>query len=212
MIAFDASSSSGGFSGTPQSWNHTCTGSNVGLVVFLFTGAANGTTGNCTVSYNGVSMTKLDAQIVFGTVFCAVYYLANAPTGTHSITVTQGASTTGMIALASSYTGTAATNPTITGQANNTSSLAMTPSVTGSWFAMGTIEAGTLTAGSGTVRRQNGTDPNGYSVEYFDSNTAGTSGVPYTLNISGSSFNLQGVVIPPLVPPPASGFFMAAAR
>lgn len=90
-IAYDSSSNSGN---GVVSWSHTCTGTNLVLLVACY---SNGTSPTA-VTYNSVSLT----QIVTGTNM-TIWMLLSPPTGAHTIAVTT--TTTTKVHLAVSYTG-----------------------------------------------------------------------------------------------------------
>lgn len=68
----------GALGATALNWNHTCTGNNLFLIVYLFT---NASVTNLSMTYNGVAMTQL--SINTGKTHIAV--LANPATGTHQV-------------------------------------------------------------------------------------------------------------------------------
>lgn len=80
-IAFDATSHANEAFSSPLAWNHTCTGSNLVLVVSVtFVGTAT----SIATTYNGVSMTLIDTATT-GTTNSLLYYLLNPSTGINSI-------------------------------------------------------------------------------------------------------------------------------
>ena len=83
-IALDVATN-GGNSGAATvnsfSWNHTCTGSNLILIVAI----ADGTGTTTGVTYNNVSLTKINGT-GYGT---SLWYLINPATGTHSVVVSR---------------------------------------------------------------------------------------------------------------------------
>lgn len=88
-IAFDAASNGGAFAShlNTLSWNHTCTGSNLLLVVGV---CLTDSGSDPTATYNGVSMTKIASQTGSGSGDRVIlFYLINPATGTHSVTITE---------------------------------------------------------------------------------------------------------------------------
>lgn len=126
--AFDTTSSLDTTNITNPSWSHTCTGSNLYLVVLL-PHWANGNTVSG-VTYNGVAMSLLARSSLSGSNDRSeIWGLANPATGSHTVAVT-GANCYGTIGAASftgidqtTSTGTAATaTGSSTGPTVNTSS------------------------------------------------------------------------------------------
>lgn len=80
-IAVDTTAT--GFNGSPGTtinWNHTCSGSNRGLVILA--GWNNASISSRSVTYNGAALTQADA---FGT--SGTYYLINPASGTNSCVI-----------------------------------------------------------------------------------------------------------------------------
>lgn len=89
---------------TSFSYSHTCTGSNLALIVNITDEAGGTLTG---VTYNGVSMTPLVSQIGFGTQSAAIYLygMLNPPTGTHTVAMTRSGTAGQILSGSASYTG-----------------------------------------------------------------------------------------------------------
>jgi hypothetical protein len=106
-IVFDATSNSTEqASASSVSWSHTCTGSNLVLVVGI--SSRDITLGNRTVSsvtYNGVTLTKARSDDNALTARTEMWYLINPSTGSNTVTVTMGGVCTGFICGAVSLTG-----------------------------------------------------------------------------------------------------------
>lgn len=99
-IALDVGSNGSNGTGTTVSWSHTCTGSNLILLVAI---SCDHTSTLSNILYNGVAMTLLQRH-EGNTVDIAVYYLLAPATGAHTVTFdhTGGGSACGVSA---SYTG-----------------------------------------------------------------------------------------------------------
>ena len=147
-IAFDAKSNNGGSTndGTASMWSHTCTGSDLVLVVVV---AGNVTTvppTSVTVTYNSVSLTQ---DVLYSTTneeFVWIGHLAAPATGanTVSVTVTTGSAFDGgYVAFAASFTGVNQSTPLdgvtpVTVAATATSiSLNITPNTNNAWIVDG---------------------------------------------------------------------------
>lgn len=110
-IARDGTSSASALSGgTNFTIPHTCAGTNRLLVVGIF-GKAITTDILTSVTYNGATMTRFNAQINVGGHSMWVYYLLNPSTGANNIAITtssdpgSGGGGGGLYAVAGSYTG-----------------------------------------------------------------------------------------------------------
>jgi len=117
-IAFDASS----ISANPgdKTFSHTCTGTNLILIVGVYDGF------NGTLDYNGVSMTQLGTwQNNTG-----LFYLINPATGTHTVTLTTSNSGTTFRMVAASYTGVKQTGFPDSSATGNSTSNPVTPTTT----------------------------------------------------------------------------------
>jgi len=101
-IAFDAQGS-GNATGTSDSWNHTCTGSNRCLVVAAIVDTSRTIT---SVTYNGVGMTQAITKPWNPNTTQNIYlfYLIAPATGTNTITVNASASCN-IFGVSASYTG-----------------------------------------------------------------------------------------------------------
>ena len=101
-IAFDATTSSGA-GGSSQTWSHTCTGSNLLLVVQTY--SRTGASSVSGITYNGVALAKIDA-LNSGGVILETWYLIAPATGAHNVVVTWVSTGANNSAMAYSYTGT----------------------------------------------------------------------------------------------------------
>lgn len=173
-IATDATAT-GSFGSSPDTWSHTCTGSDRILFVCEFNQSSS-----TSASYNSVSMTSLGGYSYSSPTGVGSLYMLVAPaTGTNTVSVSCGGN---CIGVSSSYTGAsqtgqpdAAINTQTTG-AGTGSSLTATVTVTasGSWLVTGTIcEGNALTAGTGATLRITGSN---VAVALFDSNGAPGTG------------------------------------
>jgi hypothetical protein len=104
QIALDAQSSyQTSSAGSSFTWNHTCTGSNLVLVVGVQVHYPVGIT---SVTYNGVAMTLIGTvQDPDGGEDQGLYYLAGPATGTNAVVVNLGSSLTFALGGAVSLTG-----------------------------------------------------------------------------------------------------------
>lgn len=147
-IAFDASSSGGPGPSSPVSWSHTCTGSDLVLIVAIaqFTGSAI-LTG---VTYNGVSMTAVANKLLPGSGGrVSVYRLFSPATGANTITVSFSGGDINTYTGAISLTGVSSTGQvSSTGSASSSAlSTSNTPSADNGWI----IDAGYLLSSIGNT-------------------------------------------------------------
>ena len=188
-IAFDATSN-GGTTGTSLTFSHTTSGTNRLLMVYTF--FDNDTiTG---VTYNSVSMTKLD-QIDFTTNRIAAWILVDPASGANDIVVSSSSSTP-INAQGVSYTGCAQSGqPDAQGSAGGTSQsspidLTITVATTNSWLVGGVRVNGTGNSSAGTDTTQR-LSANG--IQSYDSNAALATG-SQTIQATFTSPNDAGFV------------------
>ena len=196
-IAFDASNQGArNVSATGSiTWNHTCTGANLILLVGV-TCTGDNVTG---VTYNGVAMTLIDKTASVAGDFNYLYALQAPATGSNAVVV----SLTGthfLAALSASYTGV---NQSVTldshTPANTTTatpwSMSTTVVAANCWLVSYNefTNSSTTTAGSGTTQRQIGNT--GQDRNLFDSNGTVSTG-SQTLNyvFNGGSQAVGGII------------------
>src|SRR5438067_2621795 len=105
-VAFDAVQSTSGLTVSSLTWSHTCTGSNLVLIVDVITG--NAATSASSVKYNNVSMTSIGKQLTdnqAGGGFVEKYYLINPSTGANNVVVTFSVAQDALIGGSMSFTG-----------------------------------------------------------------------------------------------------------
>lgn len=174
-IALDTSTKSGSAGATSLTWAHTCTGSN--LVLIVVAAESNGTVP--TATYNAVSMTSIGGTTQDGGVMRTFYLIAPA-TGANNVVVTW--STGGAkAAAAASYTGcdqVSQPDSSNTGTSiNNALTVSTTVVVSNSWLVGGfaVTSPQTFSAGASTTLRQNqSNDP--ATAALMDSNGTVDSG------------------------------------
>lgn len=112
------------------SWSHTCTGSNLILVVTV--GVNDLTLGSRTVSgitYNSVALTKIRSDDNGGQRRTEVWYLINPATGAHTVAVTMGGTCIGIAGASVSFSGAKQSAQADTSNGANTSGTATSSSV-----------------------------------------------------------------------------------
>ena len=119
-------------SSTTHSFSHTCTGSNLYLLVGVADWSGDNVTG---VTYNGVSMTQLVKETRnpdSGSLEIYFYGLANPSTGTNTVTITRSSSSLWIDGCAVSYTGVTQTTSPVdaTGTAQGDGSSSTTVNIT----------------------------------------------------------------------------------
>lgn len=202
-IAFDAASGSSTNGTTSQSHSHTCTGSNLGLVVGV-TGDTTGNGDNITgATYNGVAMTLVVKANDAGR-WLYLFYLNAPATGAHNIVVSASVSCYIGIAAAS-YTGVSQSgqpeaNAHASGQTQTVTTIAAN-----AWTVMAAKdESGSIVAGASTTKRA-GDGFGGDLTGIFDSNVALAAG-SHSLAFSGTSNNNSAGIIVSLAPVASASF------
>ncbi len=102
-IALDLANATQNSNSSPLTWSHTCTGSN--LILWVTVGYATVTTTISSVTYNGVSLTKLNSVSNAITQTVDLWYMIGPPTGANNVSIafTGGSQ---VIGISTSYTGT----------------------------------------------------------------------------------------------------------
>ncbi len=121
-LAFDAEANSGAKDSVSSvSYSHTCTGSNLILLVCCTVASANSFVVS-TVKYNGVSLTLgKNENTTSGLNHTSIYYLVNPATGAHTVAVTYTGSIDAGAVTSISLTGAAQSSPIdATGSAEDT--------------------------------------------------------------------------------------------
>lgn len=132
-IAFDAvSTGMNPTDPTSLTWSHTCTGSNLVLVVGTSTESDTGGHTAQTVSgitYNGTALTKIRTDYITdnGT---ELWYLVNPTTGAHDIVVTMTAVVDGLFGAGLSFTGVDQANPIDNHTGTTTTGLSISQAIT----------------------------------------------------------------------------------
>jgi hypothetical protein len=207
-IAFDASSEGNRATNLTQTFAHTCTGSNLFLLVGVLSGAVEIVN---SVTYNGVALTKLDGgKINHAANFnLDLWYLPAPATGTHNVVITMNSSSDTM-GVAVSFTGVKQTgfpdayNNYTSTTGNNPKTETLTTVDANCWMIWFGLDefSETETAGSGTTLRQKNL---GYGGVFFaDSNGSVGGAGSHSLNMvpgggSGDWMNDMVVSLAPVV-------------
>src|SRR5580765_6348999 len=189
--------------GATLSWSHTCTGSDLCLLVACFGGGLSGNTGNddiTGVDYNGSALTNLGKVQTPSDRYVYLWGLLNPSTGSHTVTVTNSDVADAVIAGQSvSYTGVKQSGlpdqaTTNTGSSQTTFSLGvLVLSTANCWLvAAGKNTVGLASAGSNTTARQSTAS----GLGTFDSNGVVSTGTLKHLDATiGSAANWGGVTV-----------------
>lgn len=193
-IAFDTSVSGGNSASTSLTWSHTVTGSNSVLEV-VTQGNVAGTDDITSVTYAGVSLTKIDGVQIPSDRYIGLWELINPATGANNVVISFTGSF--MQAHSASYTGVAQSGqPDASNKGTATSTTSVTVSVTtvaDNCWLVGSFgnASSTPLAGTGTTSRQAATA----GIALFDSNGAKTPPGSFSLQETfGGSTNLAGIV------------------
>ena|SRR3990167_6093470 len=200
-IVVDATSSGSTNADTSLTVAHTCTGSELYLLVSVWTNQTS-ITG---VTYNGAAMTSLDSAAAVGGRKIYMWGLANPATGANNIIAT--ASGSGQIYLiGDSYTGCSDAQPDgfSNGTVSNQASIVGTVTVNtdNSWTVMGVVSAiddnlGAGSEGAGTTLRKQGIS--NHSV-YDSGGALATGAQTLTATLTASQTDDMGQVIVSLAP------------
>lgn len=197
QIAFDAAASGEAVNGTSVSYNHNVTGTSVLLVVGVHTYTANDVVNAPT--YNGVALTLID-KVKIGAPASWVYQfaLANAPQGSHAVSVTTSAAVDFAV-VSASYTGVSglpADNFTRlwdpVGAAPISTTTTLTPNTNNTWtILVGASTGPPLGAGSGSTMRASSGEtlspwPHADRLAIFDSNGPISPAASTSMTITGS--------------------------
>jgi len=182
-IAYDASSG-GTTSGTSLTIAHTCTGSDLILVVVTKSDGANTVTG---VTYDGVAMTNVSSFNTTNNYYGKMWILTNPSTGNNDIVITSSDSR-GLGGAASSFTGAKQSNQP---DANDTATwtatsmpISVTTTANGCWTVMGYCGNRNVSAGASTTVRIDGASS--FQTAIGDSNAAITPAGSNTLTMTQS--------------------------
>jgi len=197
-IAFDAKANSSG-SGTSLTYSHTCTGSNLILIVGFQTykaaGLGNVITG---VTYNGVAMTQIGIVTRNATdEFQYMYYLVSPATGAHNIVISASSSLDLIAASSASYTGSRQSGQPdsyVTSAVTSAGSVTTTTNTIADncWLVGFYVSdmGGGWTPGANTTAR----DATG-NCQLFDSNAAKTPAGSYSLTATHSASMVSGQMV-----------------
>lgn len=202
-IAFDAASSSGYEAAlSSYNWNHTCTGTNRGLLVNISIFVSGTVTA---LTYNGVAMTLVRSD-TNGVYRNEIWRLENPASGTNSIAVTLSGSLTS-IGSAVSYSGVDQTNMIEANAGANGSNSTPTQSVTtltdNAWVTSGLSSANTSeTSTSPQTSRANNTGALGTGAMGDQGPVAPAAATTAAWSATGvaQSWALSVVAIKPYIP------------
>lgn len=194
-IAWDASTQGTAGTSSPQTYSHTCTGTDRILFVSVFS-----QTSVTSVTYAGVPMTELgNTSYSSPTGKSYLFMLVNPASGANNVVVTHSGSYHASVAV--SYTGAKQSGQPDAAADTDTSGASTAASITttvttvadDSWTVMATAcEGNALTASTGAYLRQTGSN---VAVAMFDSNGAITPAGSYSMTVSESPDNrLCGVM------------------
>jgi hypothetical protein len=172
------------------SWSHTCTGSNLVLVVGIAIGIIGDAGKSASATYNGVSMTS--AGIVHSDNatdgFVQMFYLAAPATGANTVAITVTGGTVDITGGSVSFTGAHQTTPLINIATNFGASATASVSVTnasGNMVVDALCDGAGVNTGSGTTERWhkdfNSSSAAGNAAQSTSSST-GTVNMTYDLN------------------------------
>lgn len=207
-IALDTFSNGNFISGTTRTFQHTCTGSD--LILFVEAVINTSTDLVTGVTYNGVSMTRIQTVSPTANRRLYLYYLIAPATGSALNVVITASSSTAIGGNAVSYTGVAQSGTIIdvsTTATDTTSPVAtsLTTTIDNCWTILCTTVDSTspFTASTGsTFRVQNTTYQD---VSIFDSNGAITPAGSTTMTVTVVTITTAGTIMAAFAPVSGGG-------
>lgn len=131
MLVYDATSSGTALPGNSITFSHTCSGSNRILLVFISQNSGGSSDIITGVTYNGVSMTRIDRSNTGVGITVYAYYLVNPTAGANNVVVSASSGSDYLRAIAVSYTGALQTGqPEGSAKNNNGSTTSLTTTYT----------------------------------------------------------------------------------
>ena len=217
-IAFDATAVSGGDNLASVSFSHTCTGSDLLLLIAVHCLQLSGQTVS-SITYNSVAAT-LVATADQGNRYTELWRLAAPATGSNTLAATFSASMNNVGVRAISFTGVDQTTPlgsAVTATGNSTTPSVIVPAATDDLvFDCLTIEhAGTLSVGAGQTSRYNAIVAGGGFNKAAGSTEPGAASVTMSWSdTAGGPWAMIGVPIKPVAASGGGGVprFMFAYR
>ena len=196
-VAFDTASSGQG-AATSYTITHTCTGSDLALVVFVNSKtSADNITG---ITYNAVSLTNAGITVT-AVSFLSIWYLLGPATGANTVTITASSAVNTIFGI-QSYTGVMSVGAfaAATGTALSMS-ITYTTTADNSWIVGGINQRNALTFwtnGAGITTRfgplHQGSGANSISAIGYDYSATTAGNYPISLTISGSGVNEQALL------------------
>lgn len=198
-IAFDAQTTANQWGSTPVSsktWAHTCTGTDLILVVTYATNQDQNVSG---ITYNGVSLTNLNSMAPGGNNKQSTWYLINPATGSNNIVVSFSSSLAYYQLCAVSFTGVKQTTPfgtPVTAFSNSSvtdhDSAALTTTVANSWaldtYVYGSDGGSIIADSSQTLRASS---RNGITGQIYTKLVASPGSTQMDTSVSGTTNNFS---------------------
>lgn len=163
-IKFDATSNSGAkTTESTYSWAHICTGNDRILIIGIGNRADPPQIAT-SVTYNGVALTKIRADLKVS-FYSELWYLVNPATGSNTVEVTWASASLQSVANATSYTNVHQASPiegsiSTNGQINGAQpSIAVTTVADNDWIIGNIVVEGALTVNVGTQRNNVASGP-----------------------------------------------------
>ena len=214
-IVYDNSTAGGNGNST---FSHTCTGSNLLLIVAFTSDSSSGTPNTCT--YNGVSMTPVSNYLISNyNNNLDLFYLYAPATGSHNV-VYSDSSSSHRAGMAISYTGVKQSgfpdsSAIYNGGGNPTSSVSTTVVASNCWlFGVGNADSGNNCnfSSNRTDRQSQSASSSQRGIIISDSNgTVSTGSQTYTITETSTNAQRGQVTlsIAPYVAPTNNGGFLA---
>lgn len=210
-VVFDAvGPNSGGQANGPSvttiNWSHTCTGSNLLLVVGVGVGSTNDASVTTTVKYNNVSMTSAGKMHSNNGTngYVELFYLVNPTTGANTAVVTSNTSVTSLEGGSISFTGVDQTTPVsnaTTAAGSGTTPTVNVSSATGNMVVDAVVNGSPIASSSQTNRWLNNWSNSSAAGNAAQSTAAGAASVTMSYTVTSDWWGIAAMNINAYIPP-----------
>jgi hypothetical protein len=205
----------------PLTWSHTCSGSNIVLIVGVATGATTTTQNSATTNatYGGTAMTAMGLVHGAGSTFgySQMFYLLGAPAGTATVSVTVSASPAGLSAGSVSFTGAGSLGTAVTASGAGTApAVSVTGTTVGNMVTavLGLGNASGVTSSPQTIqwkRATNGSSSDGAAAQSTVAAPGGAQSMSFVMPTDDWGITAVEVKAAAAVAPAADQYILTTA-